>query len=101
MLVEPWSFLLSLSLVCHIDLCCSHSGSPVCFSRTWQFMEYKFNIIDYLFTSDMSAVLVKGFKPLSSLQVVCEQAVVADDGFKNNLLVSDKICWLVPRNSSL
>lgn len=34
------------------------------------------------FTSDMSAVLVKRLKPFSSLQTACEQAVVADDGFK-------------------
>lgn len=55
-----------------------------------------------LFTSDMSAVLVKRFKPFfllykQSVSRQQQQMMLS----KNNLLVSIKICWLVPRNSSL
>lgn len=40
-------FFLFFSRVCHVDLCCSHRQwlSCVCLQR-WQFMKYKFNIID-------------------------------------------------------
>lgn len=81
--VESLDFFFFFSLVCHIDLCCSRSDSPVCFSRggsSWNISLIL--LMKTSFTSDMSAVLVKRLKPLSSLQRACEQAVVADDGFK-------------------